>query len=76
MVYIRCVAAHDIAKRLEYKYGYDDTTSSCATDSRLLRKALEEVIFGILISECDDMENKMVMVEQLNWTRMGTLLLI
>ncbi len=52
--FIRCVAAHDIAKRLEYKHGYDDR--SCATDSTLLRKALEEVIFGTLISEGDDGE--------------------
>lgn len=52
--FIRCVAAHDIAKRLEYKHGYDET--SCATDNALLRKALEEVVFGTLMSESDDGE--------------------
>eukprot|EP00985_Skeletonema_marinoi_P001693 scaffold686_cov245-Skeletonema_marinoi.AAC.4 len=47
--FLRCVAAHDIAKRLEYKYGYDGTSS--AADNTLLKKALEEVIFGTLMSE-------------------------
>ena len=50
--FIRCVAAHDIAKRLEYRYGYDST--SCATDNTLLKRALDEVILGTLMSESDD----------------------
>lgn len=53
--FLRCVAAHDIAKRLEYKYGYDGTL--CATDNTLLKKALDEVIFGTLMSEGVDGEH-------------------
>lgn len=54
--FIRCVAAHDIAKRLEYKYGYDGTSCEATTDNTLLKKALDEVIFGTLMSESDSGE--------------------
>ncbi|KAK1738919.1 isoaspartyl peptidase/L-asparaginase [Skeletonema marinoi] len=45
---ITALATHQ-SLRLEYKYGYDGTSS--AADNALLKKALEEVIFGTLMSE-------------------------
>jgi len=39
--FIRCVAAHDIAKRMEYKH-------------TALQNAVEEVIFGTLMGDDDD----------------------
>jgi beta-aspartyl-peptidase (threonine type) len=45
--FIRNVAAHDIAKRLEYKHGYGSEEGK--KDGSALQKAVEEVIFGTLI---------------------------
>jgi len=42
---IRCVAAHDVLKRLEYKYN-NDTDRGIA-----LQKAVDEVIFGTLMGD-------------------------
>jgi beta-aspartyl-peptidase (threonine type) len=44
--FIRCVAAHDIAKRLEYKHGYGSEKGN--QDSSALQKSVEEVVFGTL----------------------------
>lgn len=46
--FIRSVAAHDIAKRLEYKHGYSSETSE--PDNTALKKAVDEVILGTLFS--------------------------
>ncbi|KAL7434154.1 hypothetical protein ACHAXM_003910 [Skeletonema potamos] len=54
--FIRCVAAHDIAKRLEYKHGYNSTSFDANNDNTLLKKALDEVIFGTLMAESDSGE--------------------
>lgn len=43
--FIRCVAAHDVLKRLEYKYN-NDTDRGIA-----LQKAVDEVIFGTLMGD-------------------------
>ena len=48
--FIRTVAAHDIAKRLEYKYGYG-TEGKKEQDGHALQKAVEEVIFGTLMGD-------------------------
>lgn len=50
--FIRCVAAHDIAKRLEYKHGYDSAEEK--KDGSALQKAVEEVVFGTLMGYGDD----------------------
>ena len=44
--FIRAVAAHDIAKRLEYKYGYGNTTNEGKWNA--IEYAVEEVVFGTL----------------------------
>lgn len=49
--FIKCVAAHDIAKRLEYKYGYGDSTAHENNSNISLRTSLEEVIFGTLLGD-------------------------
>mgnify|MGYP000008647163 CR=1 FL=1 len=53
--FIRCVAAHDIAKRLEYKHGYDGFAAKgneCRKEEEAngsaLQMAVDEVIFGSL----------------------------
>lgn len=43
--FLRCVAAHDVVKRLEYKYS-DDSDRGLA-----LQKAVDEVIFGTLMGD-------------------------
>lgn len=43
--FIQCVAAHDVVKRLEYKYN-NDTDRGIA-----LQKAVDEVIFGTLMGD-------------------------
>jgi beta-aspartyl-peptidase (threonine type) len=50
--FIRCVAAHDIAKRLEYKHGYDSAEEK--KDGSALQKAVEEAVFGTLMGYGDD----------------------
>ena len=54
--FIRCVAAHDIAKRLEYKHGYGseglEEEGKNRQDGQALQKAVEEVIFGTLMGDC------------------------
>lgn len=50
--FIRCVAAHDIAKRLEYKHGYGSAEEK--KDGSALHKAVEEVVFGTLMGYGDD----------------------
>jgi beta-aspartyl-peptidase (threonine type) len=44
--FIRCVAAHDIAKRLEYKHGFGSKEGT--QDGSALQKSVEEVVFGTL----------------------------
>ena len=44
--FIRAVAAHDIAKRLEFKYGYGSATNEGKWNA--LEYAVEEVVFGTL----------------------------
>jgi beta-aspartyl-peptidase (threonine type) len=44
--FIRCVAAHDIAKRLEYKHGYGSEGGN--RDDSALQKSVEEVVFKTL----------------------------
>lgn len=46
--FIRSVAAHDIAKRLEYRHGYSSETSE--PDNTVLKKSVGEVILGTLFS--------------------------
>jgi beta-aspartyl-peptidase (threonine type) len=43
--FIRCVAAHDVVKRLEYKYCNDDDRGHA------LHKAVNEVIFGTIMGD-------------------------
>lgn len=57
--FIRCVAAHDIAKRLEYKHGYGGLTSEKEggikeTDGSALQMAVEEVVFGTLLGDGEE----------------------
>ncbi|KAL7445687.1 hypothetical protein ACHAXH_009086 [Discostella pseudostelligera] len=52
--FIRCVAAHDIAKRLEYKHGYgfaakgNECRKEEEANGSALQMAVDEVIFGSL----------------------------
>jgi beta-aspartyl-peptidase (threonine type) len=45
--FIRCVAAHDVVKRLEYKYGNDDDRGAA------LQKSVDEVVVGTLMGDGD-----------------------
>jgi len=51
--FVRCVAAHDMAKRLEYKHGYGGGPSS---DGGALQRSAEEVILGTLMGDGKDDE--------------------
>jgi beta-aspartyl-peptidase (threonine type) len=46
--FIRCVAAHDVVKRLEYKYGNDNDRGAA------LQKSVNEVVFGTLMGDGQD----------------------
>lgn len=50
--FIRWVAAHDIAKRLEYKHGYGSAEGK--QDGSALKKAVDEVVFGTLMGDGKD----------------------
>jgi beta-aspartyl-peptidase (threonine type) len=58
--FIRCVAAHDIAKRLEYKYGYgsfqnnEKEEGNTEADGSALQLAVEEVVLGTLVGNCEE----------------------
>ena len=54
--FIRCVAAHDIAARLEYKHGYGSAEE--IKDGSALQKAVEEVVFGTLMGYGNDDNDK------------------
>ena len=57
--FVRCVAAHDVAKRLEYKHGYGDGPSSSrsgAGDGTALQRSPEDVILGTLMGDGKDDE--------------------
>ena len=56
--FIRCVAAHDIAKRLEYKHGYGNpqeikNQKNEKEDDSSLQAAVDEVVFGTLMGNND-----------------------
>ncbi|KAL9187172.1 hypothetical protein ACHAXT_010892 [Thalassiosira profunda] len=57
--FIRCVAAHDIAKRLEYRHGYGDVSegkggNALGGEGCALQNAVDEVIFGTLMGDGAD----------------------
>mmetsp|Transcript_33299 Transcript_33299/g.69993 ORF Transcript_33299/g.69993 Transcript_33299/m.69993 type:complete len:341 (+) Transcript_33299:281-1303(+) len=54
--FLRCVAAHDIAKRLEYKHGYGNDRNEKRDKADALQRSVEEVIFGTLMGDGKDDE--------------------